>query len=462
MTDRTATPGPGSTVSLGAAPVTSEIRPSTSAGLWVREAGTSVLDPSAVDQTGVRTVPGDTRYTLLVGAPGEPLPEIGLIAEAVRSLPPFARDRLVMTVYGSEPEGGLSLAQRVADVLDESVRVHHGILTTDPDGTSHRTAVDDNGRPSWRPFTQLSTYRPGQLGVTVDRWNAPFSGAQLIGPGRYRLTADWVVDVVPAGLIARPATAAPDPLLRCAPTHPERVDLVLDCPNQELLPDDMLTALGRLGDSLAPSARSRLRLLLTPGVRPASERALRWAVPAPQIPWVAPRTGYLAAEVVEPAEPVEVIERVEVVEPVELIEHVEVIEPVEVVEHVEVDERLEVDEHREVDERLAVFESVEPAETFGPVPVFGGSDASEAAAVGDLVEIVDAEPVDPDPSVQVIEVDPDPSVQVIEVDPDPSVQVIDVVEVDPEPTPVVVHPRLPAARLATTLVVSPSGRVRLH
>ena len=455
MTDRTATPGPGSTAALGAAPVTAEIRPSTSAGLWVREAGTSVLDPSAVDQTGVRTVPGDTRYTLLVGAPGEPLPEIGLIAEAVRSLPPFARDRLVMTVYGSEPEGGLSLAQRVADVLDESVRVHHGILTTDPDGTSHRTAVDDNGRPSWRPFTQLSTYRPGQLGVTVDRWNAPFSGAQLIGPGRYRLTADWVVDVVPAGLIARPATAAPDPLLRCAPTHPERVDLVLDCPNQELLPDDMLTALGRLGDSLAPSARSRLRLLLTPGVRPASERALRWAVPAPQIPWVAPRTGYLAAEVVEPAEPVEVIERVELIEPVEVVEHVEVVE------------RLEVDEHREVDERLAVFESVELADTFGPVPVFGGSDAAEAteaAAVGDLVEIVDViEPVPVQPIVEIVDaepVDPDPPVEVVEVDLGAPVPVIDVVETGP--TPVVVHPRLPAARLATTLVVSPSGRVRLH
>jgi hypothetical protein len=166
------------------------------------------------------------------------------------------------------------------------------VLTTDPDGTSHRTAVDSAGAPSWRPFAQLSTYLPGEVGVQVDRWCAPFGQARIMSPARYWLTSDWAVDIVPAGLVVRPVDAGPDPFLRCAPTHPDRVDLVVDTPGGAALPDDMLTVLGRLGDALPAAARVRLRVVLTPEVDPLSERALRWAVPAPQVRgerWSGPR-----------------------------------------------------------------------------------------------------------------------------------------------------------------------------
>ena len=253
-------------------------------GLWLRSGGPGEVSA----EVNPFAAPGDSRFTLLLGAPGGQLPGVGSVVEVIRSLEPAVRDRLMVTVYGAEPDGRLSLGQQLADALGGPVRVHHGVLTTASGGTAHRTAVDAAGNPSWQPFAELSTYLPGRVGVQVDRWLAPFPEARIVSPARYQLTPEWIVDVVPAGLVVRPAAAAPNPLLRCAPTHPDRVDLVVDAPGGRVLPDDMLTALGRLGDAMPFAARSRLRLVLTADVAPSSERSLQWAVPAPQVGWSRP------------------------------------------------------------------------------------------------------------------------------------------------------------------------------
>ena len=251
----------------------------TPAGLWLT---CGPARPVEADDPALRAVPGDGRFTLLVGAPGEPTPTVYQIADAVRSLAPAHQERLVLTVYGAEPADQISLAQLLADALGTPVRAFHGLPLNEADGLGNRTAIDPAGRPSWQPFAQLSRYWPGSTGAVVESWQAPFPGAAPIGPGQYRLTDEWAVDLVPAGLVARPVDAATNPLLRCAPTHPDRVDLIVDGTGPQPLPDDMLTALGRFADALPFPARTRLRVVLTPGLPPASAQALRWAVPAPQ------------------------------------------------------------------------------------------------------------------------------------------------------------------------------------
>jgi hypothetical protein len=250
------------------------------AGLWLRTGGPRL---SVADDVAFRALPEEQRFTLLIGAPGEPAPTASQVAEVIATLTPADRGRVALTGYGAEQPGDASLAQRLADLLERPVRAHHGLLLTGPGPIAARTAMDRSGRPSWRPFAQLSTYRPGRVGASVDHWRAPFEGAEGVGPASYRLTADWTIDVVPAGLVVRPAGADRDPLLRAAPTDPDHVDLVVDGVDGILLPDSMLTALGRLADALPTAARGRLRVVLTPGVPQISARALGWAVPAPQL-----------------------------------------------------------------------------------------------------------------------------------------------------------------------------------
>jgi hypothetical protein len=252
------------------------------AGLWLRSGPARC---PADHDLAFRTVPEGGRFTLLVGAPGESTPTVPELVEVFGSLEPVTQNRLVLTVYGPEPAGPCSLAQQLAEALLRPVRAAHGLLVGGSAGPARRIAVDLSGSPSWEPFAQLSTYRPGRTAATVDRWRAPFSGASAIGPGSYRLTPDWTIDVVPAGLVVRPTRSAPDPALSSAPTDPHQVDLVVDAPDGARLTDEMLTSLGRVADVLPTAARERLRVVVTERVAAASVRELRWAVPAPQVTW---------------------------------------------------------------------------------------------------------------------------------------------------------------------------------
>jgi hypothetical protein len=249
------------------------------AGLWLR-CGVGRSDGIEEPAFSPETEPG--RFNLLVGAPGELTPTVAQIGDLVRSLAPADQERLVLTMYGPEPGGDVSLAQRLADTLAVPVLAHHGLVLTQQVGPRSRVSIDAAGLPAWQPFALLSRYRPGGVGASLEKWRAPFPGALEIGPGRYWLTPDWMVEVVPAGLVVRQVFPAANPLLRVAPTDPDRVDLIVDGEDGKPLPDVMLTALGRLADALPSPARSRLRVVLAPGLPAASAKALSWAVPAPQ------------------------------------------------------------------------------------------------------------------------------------------------------------------------------------
>src|SRR4051812_14085427 len=276
MIDQLVEPRPGFEE---ADPLSSDVtRVPIPAGLWLRSGRIQL--PEA-ENLAFRAVPEDTRFTLLVGNPGEPMPTAPQVADVVRSLERATQARLVLSVYGAESDEGISVAQLLADTMATPIRAHHGLVLSAPDGTAHRTAIDSAGQPTWQPFAQLSTYHPGGPGPVLERWRAPVPGAAAVGRGSYRLTDEWTVDVVPAGLLVRPTARVADPALTCPPTHPDRVDLVVDVSDGRVLPDGMLTALGRLADALPFAARSRLRVVLTPGAEATATRALRWAVPAP-------------------------------------------------------------------------------------------------------------------------------------------------------------------------------------
>jgi hypothetical protein len=216
-------------------------------------------------------VAGPVRRLLLIGALGLPLPEPDPVATALRPLARWLDDDAALLLLGSEPPRVPGLAQRVADRLGVAVPVRHG----DPWRSDSR----------WQPFVSLSTYLPGGSGTRVDAWRLPVPGPPPCAAGSYPLPAGWVLDLVPAGMVARPSGQAPEPGPRGLPCHPDWAVLVVDSDSTGRIPDPVLTELGRLADRLPSAARFRLRVLTGSRVCAQAAAALRRAVPAPTRPW---------------------------------------------------------------------------------------------------------------------------------------------------------------------------------
>ncbi|WP_329791564.1 hypothetical protein V1227_06485 [Lentzea sp. DG1S-22] len=212
-------------------------------GLWVRAPRTA---PRADDPVHGR-VPDTERLTVVVGAPGEPAPDVAAVAEVFRALPGEARDRAVLVCYGCD------LAQELADELDQPVRALHGVPWE-----NGVVRLDSDGEPTWRPFALESMYLPGAPPV-LDRWVAPVPTMTMIAPAAYRLVDGWRLDVVPRGLLARPDDLAVDPswVGRTGPTP----DLVVASAQE--VPPHVVTALEGLVADLPDDTRSRLRTVPT-------------------------------------------------------------------------------------------------------------------------------------------------------------------------------------------------------
>jgi len=271
------------------------------AGLWIRVPAGSARP---TDPVWWRAPDPDRMYVVL-GATDEPQPDAPSVAEVLRSLPAEARNRAVLSCYGAD-----GLAQAVADELAAPVRVAHGQLT-----------YMDGQAGSWRPFAVESVHRPGVAPV-LDRWIAPAPTMTMVEPASYRLIDDWLVDVVPRGLLARPANLLPDPawpgetgstaelLIAAADTVPGPVVTALD----ELLralPDDARTTLRIIPTSPAAATAATALELADRVVAPADTV---WQVPAASEPptgavvvtpqgRVLPADAILAIDVPEPANP---------------------------------------------------------------------------------------------------------------------------------------------------------------
>ncbi|WP_026422070.1 hypothetical protein [Actinokineospora inagensis] len=215
-------------------------------GLWVREPGG---DPRADDP--LRWVPPDPeRPTVVVGAPGEPNPEVSTVVDVLESVPADMRGRVVLACYGAD------MAQAVARERGTAVRALHGLPSS-----RGLVRLDESGRFAWYPFAVESVYRPG-CGPVLDRWIAPAPTMAMITPARYRLAPGWSLDILARGLLARPDTLPVDPTWQ-TPTSAVP-DLLVACGPG--VPTAVLTALTEVIDHLPESTRSRLRIVAaTPG-----------------------------------------------------------------------------------------------------------------------------------------------------------------------------------------------------
>ncbi|MCM3926555.1 hypothetical protein ND748_33400, partial [Frankia sp. AiPs1] len=194
---------------------------------------------------------------VIVGAPGEPAPDVTAVAELLRATPAADPDGVHVVRYGADPADGPCLPQRLADRLGRPVLAQHGLLLTGADGWPRVTAIDLGRGCWWHPLAEQSVYPPVGPPRAV-RWRAPAPWLTDLGGGYYRLLGDWLVQVVPAGIALRHAGWPADPDVDAAPHDPGRFDLLLDAPAARLaagLTDGLLTALGRLADALPGTAR---------------------------------------------------------------------------------------------------------------------------------------------------------------------------------------------------------------
>ncbi|WP_261576435.1 hypothetical protein [Frankia gtarii] len=283
MGRRPARPGAPSPASVprGLDPAVLDVVP-VPAGLWARAPG---LAPPAPDEPALHALPSRSgTIGVIVGAPGEPVPDVAAVAELLCTIPAADPDGVPVVRYGADPADEPCLLRRLADRLGRPVLAQHGLLLTGADGWPRVTAIDLGRGSWWQPLAEQSVYPP--LGPPrAVRWRAPAPWLTDLGDGYYRLLDDWLVQVVPAGIALRHAGWPADPGVDAAPHDPGRFDLLLDAPAAGLaagLTDGLLTALGRLADALPASARLRLRVVLPAGMADRQALRLRWAVPAPQ------------------------------------------------------------------------------------------------------------------------------------------------------------------------------------
>ncbi|OAA29195.1 hypothetical protein UG55_10036 [Frankia sp. EI5c] len=248
------------------------------AGWWVRPAGSGAADP--MDPAFAALPDPDGATTVIVGAAGGPPPPASAVAAFLLAMAPARQDDVIVALYGRGLAGERALPGQLAELTGRAVLAQHGLLLTGPDGAAQVVAIDGPAASAWCPFVQHCLHVPG-TSPTVIRWHDPAPGLRGLGAGDYRLAGDWVVRLVPAGLVLRQEGAPPNTALDAAAFDPARLDLIVDHPRGEL-PDGVLAALGRLADALPRPARRRLRVVLPPGTAEAEALRMRWAVPAPQ------------------------------------------------------------------------------------------------------------------------------------------------------------------------------------
>jgi hypothetical protein len=285
------------------------------AGLWIRPVGAG---PAPLQDWAYGVPCAADRLALVVGAPtgaragdlagdaardaAGDATDVDDLARILRALPGALRASCVVMPYGPQV-GPVPLAQRLADRLGGPVRCCHGLVHRLADGRWCVAAVSRSGQPGWRPFVTESVYHPGAGAPVPVGWVPPAAGMTPAGPASYGLVAGWVVDVVPGGLLVRPAGAPAEPLAARLPVDPEHVNLTVTgvpggapagavpagaatagaatagaatgaCGAATGIPGGVLAAVAQLARALPDDARAILRLMAGPAEEPATVAAL--------------------------------------------------------------------------------------------------------------------------------------------------------------------------------------------
>lgn len=225
------------------------------AGLWVRSDRNRGSDREPLVPVGARWP------AIVVGAPGEPRPQVHECARIVESLSGAARTQFTVMIYGWEAASVEPFAQRLADRLGEPVRGYHGMPFRTASGGTAESVIDTGGMLTWQPFVTVSVHEPGRPPLPVE-WRCPADGLVPEEAGTYRLTDGWSVDLLPSGLLVRPSSVVADRELVLIPPHPAHVNLVVAAE----FPLAVRSAVERMASALPAAARSRLRLVTAPGI----------------------------------------------------------------------------------------------------------------------------------------------------------------------------------------------------
>ncbi|WP_455575840.1 hypothetical protein [Actinokineospora sp. 24-640] len=216
---------------------------SVPAGLWLRHP-----DAPARPDDPLHDLPPDPEHLLVVlGHPDDPPPGPAAAAALLSALPGDIRAAAILVDHGRT-----GLPRVLADTLRAPLRVRHSL----------------HAGP-WPPFAVESLYRPDTPSTPL-LWTAPAQLPPSGRPGTYRLTEDWVVDVIPRGLLARPETLIPDPRWD-TPAGPT-ADLVLVATTD--VPPTVVDALTALTENLPPETKAVLRILPTSPTALAAARRL--------------------------------------------------------------------------------------------------------------------------------------------------------------------------------------------
>lgn len=162
------------------------------AGLWITDRAEAT---HAVHLADIAVHP--QQLLIVVGSPGTPAPGFARIRDVLRELPEQTRASAVLIGYGDTSLDQETIRLLAAE-LQQPLRVAHGVTIS---GRFVRLGPA-HGVPT-ETFARESVCTPDGI-FEIERWSAPLGMANVSG-NTYRFNDEWVVDVVPAGLVLRPA-----------------------------------------------------------------------------------------------------------------------------------------------------------------------------------------------------------------------------------------------------------------
>ncbi|MGI5229436.1 hypothetical protein [Actinoallomurus sp. CA-142502] len=142
------------------------------AGLWVRAAGGAPLTPADL---GYGVPVEKARPVVLVGAPGEPAPDVAELAAFLASLPSDLGKSAVIAPYGQGLDASADLVQNLVDRLGMPIHAYHALPHYAGDGTRRFALFGSTGRPDRLTDAPEWLHRPGapRVQVTVEEPSAP-------------------------------------------------------------------------------------------------------------------------------------------------------------------------------------------------------------------------------------------------------------------------------------------------
>lgn len=206
------------------------------AGLWI----TAIADPShAVHLATIAVHPH--QLLIVVGSPDEPAPEFDGVRDVLRTLPAETRAAAVLIGYDDTSLSHETI-RLLSEDLQQPIRIAHGVMR---DGNFVRL---DLARDSYTgTFARESVCTPDGV-FELERWSAPL-GLTTVSRNTYQLAHNWHVDVVPAGLVIRPAHGTTGDERELLPVVADELTIMLcgeDASDPQRVIAPLRTLLGRL------------------------------------------------------------------------------------------------------------------------------------------------------------------------------------------------------------------------